>query len=144
MMLGHEPRQTTSNIGHLHKPSIQALIHGLNRHYYSIVIDYRKNELEEQMLNNLNKFHWTSGLKLKAFEFHQELSENIVSKLLKLTDSYNERIQSEKQNKNLDQLLYVDTVGKMDAKLHLQNSVNELMSSNILQCLGTMLDTVVF
>jgi len=27
MMLGQEPRQTTSNLGHLHKPSIQALIH---------------------------------------------------------------------------------------------------------------------
>lgn len=42
MMLGQEPRQTTSNLGHLHKPSIQALIHGLNRHYYSIAINYRK------------------------------------------------------------------------------------------------------
>lgn len=49
MLLNQEPRQTTSNIGHLNKPSIQALIHGLNRHYYSIVIDYRKNELEEQV-----------------------------------------------------------------------------------------------
>ena len=49
MMMGVEPRQTTSNIGLLNKPSIQALIHGLNRHYYSIVIDYRKNELEEQV-----------------------------------------------------------------------------------------------
>jgi hypothetical protein len=28
---GQEPRQTTSNIGHLNKPSITALIHGLNR-----------------------------------------------------------------------------------------------------------------
>lgn len=33
--MGKEPRQTTSNVGHLNKPSIQALIHGLNRHYYS-------------------------------------------------------------------------------------------------------------
>lgn len=41
MMLGQEPRQTTSNLGHLNKPSIQALIHGLNRHYYSISINYR-------------------------------------------------------------------------------------------------------
>ena len=41
MMLGMEPRQTTSNLGHLNKPSIQALIHGLNRHYYSIAISYR-------------------------------------------------------------------------------------------------------
>ena len=32
LMLGQEPRQTTSNLGHLNKPSIQALIHGLNRY----------------------------------------------------------------------------------------------------------------
>merc|ERR1719350_1347328 len=47
MVLGQEPRQTTSVLGHLVKPSIQALIHGLNRHYYSIAINYRKNELEQ-------------------------------------------------------------------------------------------------
>ncbi len=41
MMVGQEPRQTTSNLGHLQKPSISALIHGLNRHYYSIAINYR-------------------------------------------------------------------------------------------------------
>ena len=50
IMLGQEPRQTTSNLGHLNKPSIQALIHGLNRHYYSIAISYRKNDLAERML----------------------------------------------------------------------------------------------
>lgn len=27
----------------------QALIHGLNRHYYSITINYRKNELEQKV-----------------------------------------------------------------------------------------------
>lgn len=27
----------------------QALIHGLNRHYYSIGINYRKNELEQKV-----------------------------------------------------------------------------------------------
>ncbi|KAJ2380366.1 multicatalytic endopeptidase, partial [Coemansia sp. RSA 2559] len=52
---GMEPRQSTSNIGQLHKASIQALVHGLNRQYYSMAIDYRKNELEERMLLNLNK-----------------------------------------------------------------------------------------
>lgn len=55
MMMGQEPRQTTSNIGHLNKPSIQALIHGLNRHYYSIAAAYRKNDLELKMLMNLRK-----------------------------------------------------------------------------------------
>ena len=61
MSMNKEPRQTTSNVGYLKKPTIQALIHGLDRYYYSMVIDWRKNELEEQMLQNLNKSDWTSG-----------------------------------------------------------------------------------
>ena len=48
--------------------SSQALIHGLNRHYYSIAIDYRKNELEQQMLLNLNKRKWTAGLTLYKWD----------------------------------------------------------------------------
>jgi len=142
MMLGQEPRQTTSNIGHLQKPSIQALIHGLNRHYYSIVIDYRKNELEEQMLMNLHKRNWTTGLSLEKFEDHQLSSEQHVQKMLQLAKDYNERVQQE-EGKSMEQIL-VDNVGKIDPKRHLETSVADLMSSNIVQCLGTMLDTVVF
>merc|ERR1712139_165709 len=59
MMLHDDPRQITSNLGHLNTPSIQALIHGLNRHYYSINISYRKNELEQKMLLNLYHEKWT-------------------------------------------------------------------------------------
>jgi len=55
VMFGQEPRQTTSNIGYLQKPSIQAIVHGLNRHYYSLAINYRKNDLEQMMLLNLHK-----------------------------------------------------------------------------------------
>lgn len=142
MMLGQEPRQTTSNIGHLQKPSIQALIHGLNRHYYSIVIDYRKNELEEQMLMNLHKRNWTTGLSLEKFENHQQSNEQHVLKILQLTKDYNERVLQE-EGKTSEQIL-VDNVGKIDPKRHLETSVADLMSSNIVQCLGTMLDTVVF
>ncbi|GAX09784.1 26S proteasome regulatory subunit N11 [Fistulifera solaris] len=142
MMLGQEPRQTTSNIGHLQKPSIQALIHGLNRHYYSIVIDYRKNELEEQMLMNLHKRNWTAGLKVQKYEDHQTSTVELVEKMVKLTRDYNERVQQE-EGKTVEQIT-VDNVGKIDPKRHLEASVIDLMSSNIIQCLGTMLDTVVF
>merc|ERR1712087_1078637 len=142
MMLGQEPRQTTSMIGHLNRPSIQALIHGLNRHYYSIVIDYRKNELEEQMLMNLHKRNWTSGLTISRFEHLQEKNEELVEKMLKLSKDYNERVQEE-EGKTSEQIL-VENVGKIDPKRHLESSVADLMSSNIIQCLGTMLDTVVF
>mmetsp|Transcript_19094 Transcript_19094/g.44577 ORF Transcript_19094/g.44577 Transcript_19094/m.44577 type:complete len:313 (-) Transcript_19094:1053-1991(-) len=142
MMLGQEPRQTTSNIGHLQKPSIQALIHGLNRHYYSIVIDYRKNELEEQMLQNLHKRSWTSGLKVTKFEDFSASTQDTLDQMLKLTTSYNERVQQE-EGKTLEEI-EVENVGKVDPKRHLESKVTDLMSENIIQCLGTMLDTVVF
>ena len=44
MATGAEPRQTTSNIGFLSKPSLAALTRGLNKYYYSICINCKKNE----------------------------------------------------------------------------------------------------
>jgi hypothetical protein len=57
---------------------LQALIHGLNRHYYSIAINYRKNELEEKMLLNLHKKKWTDGFVLRPFDVHSKTNEQIV------------------------------------------------------------------
>jgi 26S proteasome regulatory subunit N11 len=54
------------------------MIHGLNRHYYSIAINYRKNELEQKMLLNLHKKTWTDGLKLQDFEQHAKENEDLV------------------------------------------------------------------
>ncbi|KAG5192832.1 26S proteasome regulatory subunit [Tribonema minus] len=142
MMLGQEPRQTTSNVGHLNKPSIQALIHGLNRHYYSIVIDYRKNELEEQMLMNLHRKQWTDGLVLKRFEDHQTANEKTIEDMLRLSKEYNVRVEEE-EGKTPEELAIMH-VGKVDPKRHLEQHVLDLMASNIVQSLGAMLDTVVF
>ncbi|EEY55930.1 26S proteasome non-ATPase regulatory subunit 14, putative [Phytophthora infestans T30-4] len=142
MMMGQEPRQTTSNIGHLNKPSIQALIHGLNRHYYSIAIDYRKNELEEQMLMNLHKKTWSDGLVLTKFEDHSKDNEQTVKSMLALTDQYNKRVQEEEEK--TPEELEVLNVGKLDPKKHLENDVYDLMALNTVQCLGAMLDTIVF
>ncbi|GAX85652.1 hypothetical protein CEUSTIGMA_g13067.t1 [Chlamydomonas eustigma] len=142
MMLGQEPRQTTSNLGHLNKPSIQALIHGLNRHYYSIAINYRKNELEERMLLNLSKSSWTSGLTLSDFQAHNDSNEKVVKELKALADRYDKAVIEEQELSPEKRI--VANVGKMDAKKHLATNVGTLMASNINQALGTMLDTVVF
>lgn len=40
--------------------------------------------------------------------------------------------------------LAIKNVGKQDPKRHLEEKVDVLMSANIVQCLGAMLDTVVF
>lgn len=142
MMLGQEPRQTTSNLGHLNKPSIQALIHGLNRHYYSIAINYRKNELEERMLLNLSKKAWAAGLVLQNFQTHHEGNEKVVKELKNLADRYDKAVIEEQELSPEKRV--VANVGKMDAKKHLADNVTKLMSSNIIQAMGTMLDTVVF
>lgn len=142
MMMGREPRQTTSNVGHLKKPSIQALIHGLNRHFYSMVLDYRKNDLEEQMLMNLHKQAWTAGLKTQKFEDHAQANTATMKQMVNLSKDYNERVQEE-EGKTAEELI-VANVGKVDPKKHLENHVGDLMASNIVQCLGMMLSTVVF
>ncbi|KAJ8607409.1 hypothetical protein CTAYLR_009948 [Chrysophaeum taylorii] len=142
MMLGQEPRQTTSNVGHLKKPSIQALIHGLNRHYYSMVIDYRKNHLEEQMLTNLYKNTWATGLKTKRFEDHSAANLDLIQGMAKHSKNYNDRVKDE-EGKTPEEVL-VSNVGKIDPKRHLEANVNDLMADNILQVLATMLATVVF
>ena len=88
MVLGQEPRQTTSNLGHLQRPSIQALIHGLNRHYYSISINYRKNELEQKMLLNLHKKSWVDGLQLSNYNDHCHANEQTLHSMLELAKAY--------------------------------------------------------
>jgi len=142
IMLGQEPRQTTSNLGHLNKPSIQALIHGLNRHYYSIAISYRKNELEQQMLQNLHKKNWTDGLKVEDYETHAAETGKTVKQMVELSSAYEKAVKQETEL-TADQLV-VATVGKMDAKKRIEDAMVRLMSASIVQCLGTMLDTVVF
>jgi len=119
IMLGQEPRQTTSNIGHLNKPSIQALIHGLNRHYYSIAISYRKNELEQKMLMNLHKKSWTAGLKLDDYEEQASETQQLVEDLLKLSGGYDKTVQQE-MAMTAEKLL-VHNVGKIDAKKRIED-----------------------
>lgn len=142
MMLGQEPRQTTSNIGHLNKPTLTGLIHGLNRHYYSIAINYRKNDLEQKVLLNLGRKKWTDGLKLNDFEKHEGANEDLVKDLKDMTEKYNEYIDQE--FKLTDDQFVVKQAGKIDAKKRLETDVDEVLNSNILQALGCMLSTVVF
>ena len=142
IMAQQEPRQTTSNIGHLQKPSIVSLIHGLNRHYYSMAINYRKNELEEQMLLNMNKQAWTGGLSLQNFATHSVNNEQKLNSLISLTESYkksvaDELILSPEQLRNRH-------IGKQDPKRHLKERTEDLISANVLQGLGTTINSLSF
>lgn len=142
LILGQEPRQTTSNIGHLNKPTITALVHGLNRNYYSIAINYRKNELEQKMLLNLHKSKWSQPLVLEKFDRQQQKNADVIKSLCSLSEKYNRMIQEEL--KKSPEELVVSNVGKLDAKKRLENDVDKLMTENILHSLGSMIDSLVF
>merc|ERR1712157_214732 len=131
MVLGQEPRQTTSNLGHLQKPSIQALIHGLNRHYYSISINYRKNELEQKMLMNLNKKSWIDGLTLKDYDKHCSLNKDTVKSLTELSEKY-DKVIVEEDTLSRDKLA-IANVGRQDAKKHIEEEAKKIMEKNIVQ-----------
>ncbi|PWY91138.1 26S proteasome regulatory subunit RPN11 [Aspergillus heteromorphus CBS 117.55] len=138
VVMGQEPRQTTSNLGHLNKPSIQALIHGLNRHYYSIGIAYRKTGLEENMLMNLHKHVWTEALQMK--DFHEEGEHNVerMQQLVSLAEGYEKRVKEETELTK-DQLK-TRYVGKVDPKKHIEDVSQQLIEDNIVAVSRQMID----
>jgi len=141
-ILKQEPRITTSNLGHLNRPSVQALMHGLDRSYYSIAINYRKNELEEMMLLNLHKSKWTEGLHVPDFSEHTSQNKKSIDSLVSFTKDYKKAINDEE--KMSKEKLIVHKVGKLDAKKHLEQDVVTLMGNNITQTLGMMVNTNTF
>jgi len=142
LMMGVEPRQTTSNIGHITKPALVALAHGLGKYYYSIAINYRKNEFEQKMLLNLNKVNWSSSLKNMDFKDQQQTLIDTLKDMAKLTEDYNKWIQEE--TKKPHEEFVVASVGKVNPKNHLSQGIEETLQLNVMEFLGTMLNTVVF
>jgi len=142
MVLGQEARQTTSVLGHLQKPSLQAMIHGLNRQYYSIPINFKKNKLEQNMLMNLHKSNWSDGIQLEDYEKQSCGNQETVKKMLNLVKQYKTMVDEEKTLSK--DKLEIRHVGKINPKRHLEEQVDELMSNNITQCLTAMLSKEVF
>ncbi|KNH09611.1 26S proteasome non-ATPase regulatory subunit 14 [Perkinsela sp. CCAP 1560/4] len=85
MITGKDARQTTSNIGFSNKPTIQALIHNLNRQYYSMPITYRKNEHETRMLLNVHKSSWKEGLVAQNIKDSRTYREEKLRELKNIT-----------------------------------------------------------
>ncbi len=62
--------------------------------------------------------------------------------MLELAKNYNKAIQDEE--KLTKEKLAIHNVGKLDPRRHLAQDVEKLMTANIVQTLGSVLDTVVF
>ena len=99
MLLGKDPRQTTSNIGFMNKPTIQALVHNLNRQYYSMPIAYRKSEHDTNMLLNVYKSSWKDALLVEDSKEFGKKRGNALREMKDLTKkSLTELRDAEKDN----------------------------------------------
>ena len=141
-MMGQEARQTTSNIGHLNKPTITALIHGLNRHYYSIAINYKKNTLEQQMLRNLYKSKWQKHLTIPSYVENAKKNLATISNMKKFSTEYAKNIRDELTM--TEQEILVKNVGKTDPKKALENDIESIMGGNIVQSIDTQIGVTGF
>lgn len=118
-------REVTSNIGYYNSPSVIALLHGLNRNYYSFNIQYKKTEMEEKMLLNLHKKSWTDNLKIKNI-----CSEKKSEKIKNLAENYLKMLDDEKDLTKGELELY--KMGKLDFRRHLLEACEDVCNENTL------------
>lgn len=122
-MFSSEPRQVTSNIGYLTKPTLVSILHGLNRQYYSFNISYKKHELEQKMLLNLHKKTWVDNLRLWKVD-----SVPLRKEILSLTKNYIKMVNEEKKLGKKDLEIY--KIGRIDYRKHLLDKARDLYEIN--------------
>jgi len=66
----------------------------------------------------------------------------MMKDLVKLSKEYSKMIKDE--SKTEKEKFKIQNVGKLDPKRHIQQEVDQMLSLNIDQTLGMMLDTVIF
>jgi 26S proteasome regulatory subunit N11 len=142
MATGGEARHVTSVVGSLAKPSVVAIINGLNRHYYALPIAYRKNALEARMLMNVHKKKWTAGLALQDFRASSSGDAEVLGEVAKHAKEYAKRVKEEEE-KSVSQIA-VEHVGKVDPRKRVETGCTSLLSKNIAQVVGVALNNQVF
>lgn len=139
MMMGNEPRQSTSNLGLIKRPTLQSLFHGLNRTYYSMLIECRKTELEDAMLLNLYKKPWAAGFLADTDHVKQDKdSLKAIIGMKELMEKYETRIMKETALTPPHQKK-LRFVGRHDPKKHLEDLIEVRLEENIVHLLGQMI-----
>lgn len=126
-----EHKQTTSNIGHLYRPTIVALVHGLNRYYYSLPIETRKTAAEERILMKLGSSTWSNALSVQAFKEKEKRKAQSMHELLSLAKAYTKSVGEEL--KCTPEALKMRHIGKKDPMRHLDEKAEELLSASVLE-----------
>ena len=140
---GQDQRQTTSNLGEVKRKKPMTLKQLGKMAYYSILIGYRKNDLETQMLLNIRKSFWETGFKLPKNS--KKTDEETIKKLddiQKMSEKYVTWIEGEINKSSKE--IYLESVGKYNPRDHLESTVDELVTDNLNICMTNMLNNLVF
>lgn len=137
-----EPRETTSFVGSLEKPSIKALVRGLNRLYYQLPVAYKMNTFEQQMLMSLNRPTWVAGFDLPSFVSREEQEIAKIQKMTLCADTYRHSIIEEEGLSHSD---YVTRhVGKVDPKQYIKENAEEISEKEASQLIRLSIDGTAF
>jgi len=139
----NDQRQTTSNLGEIKRAKGFSIKELSKIAYYSILIGYRKNDLETKMLLNLRKSSWDAGFRLSANSKKTD-EENIkkIEDINKMTEKYVSWIEGEINKSSKE--IYLESVGKYNPRDHLESTVEELVTDNLNICLTNMMNNLVF
>ena len=139
----NEMRQTTSNLGEIKRSKGFSIKNLSKASYYSILIGYRKNDLETKMLLNLRKSSWDAGFKLSQDSKKMD-EENIkkIEDMNKMSEKYVEFIEGEINKTSKE--IYLESVGKYNPRDHLESTIEELVADNLNVTLTNMLNNLVF
>lgn len=116
-----EPRINTSNIGFYKQPSFISIVHGLNKSYYSFNITFKKNDLEQRMLLNMNRKTWARNLKIEPVK-SCDISDTI--------SKYTKMINDEKNFKGEE--LEMRKIGKIDYRKRAIEQSNQIIEDEII------------
>ena len=138
-----ERRQTTSNLGEIKRSKGFSIKNIAKASYYSILIGYRKNDLETKMLLNLRKSSWDTGFRL-GLDSKKTDEENIkkIDDMNKMSEKYVEFIEGEINKTSKE--IYLESVGKYNPRDHLESTIEELVADNLNVTLTNMLNNLVF
>lgn len=137
-----DARQTTSNLGNFSRSKGFSLKDLSRISYYSLLINYRKNELETKMLLNLHKSKWDEGFRTNNQKNNEENNLKNIDEINKLAAKYATWIDLEINKSSKD--IYMQNVGKFNPREHLENLVDDMVTDNMNQCLTSMLNNLVF
>jgi 26S proteasome regulatory subunit N11 len=126
-----EPRETTSFVGHLEKPSLKALVRGLNRLYYQLPIAYRMSSFEQEMLMALNRPAWSTGFETPSFVKRDTEHGDKIKKMAQCAENYRRGILEEESMNQRE--LVARHVGKIDPQAYMKENANRLSEDGVIQ-----------